>query len=276
DRQVRLARAGAADEAGVRALLDPLAAGQFEHLGLAQRRHRGEVERVEILDHWEIGSADARLHGVAGPRADLDFGQPQQVLLVALVGGGGFAGQLLELRAHRRQFELLEIGAQQQVSVISHHVLLPGTVVGQSGPDRAAGPGLDTAVSRTTRRRRRPGAAPRLRRARRAARCDAGTLPRPPARAPAAARPTAATRAQNDARPRGGRAAPPDAGAVARTARAAATRAAPAHGPAPPVGGSAPAGNAAGRAPARRGHSYVRAGRLPAPARPPRRSRDSP
>ena len=58
--------------------------------------------------------ADACLHGVAGAGRHLQFGQPQQVLLVALVGGGRLAGQLLELGCHRRQPQLLEVAAQQQ------------------------------------------------------------------------------------------------------------------------------------------------------------------
>ncbi len=101
--QVRLAGARTADQTGVGPLLDPVAPSQFQHLGLAQRRHGREVEGVEILGHREAGRADACLHGIGSAGGDFQFGQAQQVLLVVFVGSGRLTRQFLELGADRRQ-----------------------------------------------------------------------------------------------------------------------------------------------------------------------------
>ena len=101
DGQMRFPRAGIADQTGVEVLVNPLASGQLQHLLLVQRRQRGEVEVVQVLENREAGLLDAHLQGVALPGRHFQLGQSQQVLLVVLVGGGGFASQLLELATDR-------------------------------------------------------------------------------------------------------------------------------------------------------------------------------
>ena len=110
--EVRLARAAAADQAAVVVLLEPRAAGEFEDLLLGQARRGGEVEGVEVLEHGEGRSADARRDGVGRTRGHFQFGEPQQVGVAGLIPVGRFTGQFLPLGRHRRQAQLLQVGLQ--------------------------------------------------------------------------------------------------------------------------------------------------------------------
>jgi hypothetical protein len=87
DGQVCLAAAGIPDQAGIEMLFDPLAAGQFEDLLLVQTRQGGEVVGVEVLVYGEAGGVDAGLQGIGGASGYLQFRQPQEIVLMALVGG---------------------------------------------------------------------------------------------------------------------------------------------------------------------------------------------
>ena len=79
-----------------------------------------EVEGVEILMHRKRGILDPRLEHVGGTCRHLQLREPQQVLLATLVGGGGFPGQLLKLRMHGRQPQLLQVGLDQQGIRFAH------------------------------------------------------------------------------------------------------------------------------------------------------------
>ena len=112
DRQMCLPGSGLADEAGIEVLVDPLATREFKHLLLRHVRDRREVVRVEIFVQRECRAADPGLQRVRTPCRDFQLGQPQQVLLVVLVAGGCFAGQLFKLRTDRGQPQQLEIGLE--------------------------------------------------------------------------------------------------------------------------------------------------------------------
>jgi hypothetical protein len=68
-------------------LIDPIAADQFEDLLLGQVRHRGEVEGVELLHHWE---GDERMREPSGSCKEtiwptLEFEEARQCSAISLV-----------------------------------------------------------------------------------------------------------------------------------------------------------------------------------------------
>src|SRR5439155_6332290 len=67
-RWLGFAGARLAQQAAVVALLDPVAAGQFQDLRFRKRRHGCEIVGVEVLVHGEAGLLDACPQGVARAR----------------------------------------------------------------------------------------------------------------------------------------------------------------------------------------------------------------
>ena len=108
-RKMRLASAGRAEHQQIGALLEPTVPGrQRHHLGLADHRHRGEVEAVEGLAGRKAGLVEMALDAPAGALGHLVLGQRRQEAgrrPALLVGAGG------EVRPDRldgRQTQIVE------------------------------------------------------------------------------------------------------------------------------------------------------------------------
>lgn len=83
--------------------IEPLAAGQFHDLLLAQTRHEAKVIGVQILVDRERRLLDAGLQGIGTALGRFQFNQTQQVLEVMGVLLSRLLGELLVFGQDGRQ-----------------------------------------------------------------------------------------------------------------------------------------------------------------------------
>ena len=84
-----------ANQADVLMLIQPLAAGQFQHLLFIQGGYQAEIIGIEILLDREGRLLDPGLEGIGGSLSRLQFNQTQQELMVTGILLGSFGGQFL-------------------------------------------------------------------------------------------------------------------------------------------------------------------------------------
>ncbi len=117
---VGLSRAARAEGDDVLPSLDPLAAGQLEHLHLVEAGDRLEVEAVEAFDSGKPRGLDAALDHPALAVDQLEFHQPGEELHMVLPLGGALAGELAVLSKEGRQLQRLEMMVEQQLRRVAH------------------------------------------------------------------------------------------------------------------------------------------------------------
>jgi hypothetical protein len=118
--RVGLAGAARAEGDDVLAALDPLAAGELQHLHLVERRDCLEVEAVEALGGRELCCLDAALDHPALAVDQLQLHQPGEELHMILPLGGALAGELGVFPEEGRQLQRLEVVVEQQLRRVAH------------------------------------------------------------------------------------------------------------------------------------------------------------
>ena len=101
---------------------DVLTAGQIEHVGFVQTRHRTEIEVGQFPEHREAGLLDPLPLHVLFALAHLLLGQRQQVAHMVLVVAGGVGRKRAITVQKAGQLQLLEIRFEQEVGF---HILPP-------------------------------------------------------------------------------------------------------------------------------------------------------
>ena len=112
NRQMRLAHALAAQQTHVLVPIEPLAAGQFHDLLLAQTGHEVEIIGVQVLVDREGRLFDPSLDGIGRTLSRLQFNQTQQVLEVMGVLLSRFLSELFVFGQDRRQTQTLQMHLQ--------------------------------------------------------------------------------------------------------------------------------------------------------------------
>ena len=118
-----LAGAAVADGDDVLPALDVLAAGQFHHQGLVQRRDGREVEGVQAFNGGESGRPDPPLHHALVAVDELKLGEAQQVLGMVHILGGAQGSHLPVFPEKGGQPEFLQVVFQQQRRPVVHAAL---------------------------------------------------------------------------------------------------------------------------------------------------------